>query len=175
MKISANFIPPPPLGSDVPRQDPLKGSKHLRLELSPVIIGTVVALITAALVVSFNNYAAYLLTQDGKLAIAALIYVLIVHLLIFRKAASNIVLIYLYAAAQVLTLPYCVSLIRNIRPMIDGQFERQECVMAAMGLVPDIISLSFFIVSMCINWSSNDSGSSSGGSSGGSSGNSSDS
>jgi len=58
--------------------------------------------------------------------------------------------------------------------MIDGQFERQECAMAALGLVPDIIGLSLFIVSMCLGGGFGSSeGSSSGSSSGGSSGGSS--
>ncbi|XP_032573871.1 uncharacterized protein LOC116800982 [Drosophila sechellia] len=173
MKIPANLILPLPLGSHSPCQDPLKLLKIHRLMLRPATIGTVVTLITAAVVFLFNNNDAYL-SKNGKLAIASLIYMLIVNLLIFCKPVSILVLLTLYAAAQVLTLPYCVLLILNIRRLIDGQFERQECVMAALVLVPDIIGLSLFIVSMCLGggFGSSDgssSGSSSGGSSGGSS------
>jgi len=69
-------------------------------------IGTVVTLITAIVVAVFNNNAAYMLSKNEKLVIASLIYMLIVNLLIFCKPASILVLITLYAAAQVLTLPY---------------------------------------------------------------------
>ncbi|KQS16001.1 uncharacterized protein LOC26526384 [Drosophila erecta] len=117
-----------------------------------------------ALVVLFNNNAAYL-----ELTIAALVYVSIVNLLIFSKSAKNVGLLTLYAAAQVLTHPYCVSLILNIRRIIDGQFDMHQCVMAAMGLVSDIISLSLFIVSICLGEISSGNESSSGGSSGSSS------
>nr|XP_039150175.1 uncharacterized protein LOC120284834 [Drosophila simulans] len=174
MKTPANLILPLPLGSHSPCQDPLKLLKNHRLMLRPATIGTVVTLITAAVVVLLNNNAAYLLSKNEKLAIASLIYMLIVSLLIFWKPVSILVLLTLYAAAQVLTLPYCVLLILNIRRLIDGQFEWQECVMAALGLVPDIIGLSLFIVSICLGggFGSSD-GSSSGSSSGGSSGSSS--
>ncbi|XP_017072090.1 uncharacterized protein LOC108108530 [Drosophila eugracilis] len=68
-----------------------------------------------------------------------------------------------------LTLPCCASLILNFRRMIDGQFEIKEYTMAAMGLVPDIICLSLFIVFMCGEHGDDTNGSSSSGSSGGSS------
>ncbi|XP_036672460.3 uncharacterized protein [Drosophila suzukii] len=120
----------------------------------------VVTLTTAAIFVLLSESALYSLSQNWKLGFAALIYLTIINLLVFWKSASKTVLLALYAAAQMMTLPYCASLVLNIRRMIDGHIEKKECVMAAIGIVPDIICLSIFIVSMCLGGHGGGSGSS---------------
>ncbi|XP_037718601.1 uncharacterized protein LOC119552821 [Drosophila subpulchrella] len=180
MAFSASLIIPPPLGSDIPYDDSLKRPKYYRKVVAQLTVSMVVTLTTAAIVVLLSESASYSLSKNWKLGLAALIYLTIINLLVFWKSASKTVLLALYAAAQMMTLPYCASLILNIQGMIDGHLEKKEYIMAAIGLVPDIICLSIFIVSMCLggggggsgssSFSSTSSSGSSGSSSGGSSG-----
>ncbi|XP_043950651.1 uncharacterized protein LOC122818970 [Drosophila biarmipes] len=181
MAFSASLIIPPPLGSDIPYDDSWKRPKYYRKLVALLTVSMAVTLTSAAVVVLLNESASYSLSKNWKLGLAALIYLTIINLLILWKSASHFVSLALYATAQMMTLPYCASLILNIRRMIDGHLERKEYVMAALGLVPDLICLGIFIVSICLGGhgggsgssgfsSSTSSGSSSGSSSGGSSG-----
>nr|XP_036672460.1 uncharacterized protein LOC108020449 isoform X1 [Drosophila suzukii] len=160
MAFSASSIIPPPLGSDIPYEDSLKRPKYYRKVVAQLTVCMVVTLTTAAIVVLLTESASYSLSKNWKLGFAALIYLTIINLLVFWKSASKPVLLALYAAAQMMTLPYCASLILNIPRMIDGHIEKKECIMAAIGLVPDIICLSIFLVSMCLGGHGGGSGSS---------------